>query len=249
MKGLVGVIAAENSRYTSFWTDLHNLETPDGVTLDFAVGGTLGQARNTLVQRFLQTDAGWLCMLDDDHAVDPQFLRRWLYAHETRLNAPVRHPIVASLYLMRGAPFAPTLYGAPRPGLHKDQMDLGHFSLKDFPTAGVVSQSLDGRQVYAAGASGMFVRRDVYEAMPAPWYELGQSDNIGEDFWFCVKAQRLGIPVQVDLDSRLGHLAPFAIWPDVIDGEWITSIRRGSLGIAIDAADATVAQVPAEVLA
>lgn len=229
MKGIVGIVAQETSRYTKFWGDLENLQTPDGVEIRINYDGTLGMARNAMVEQFLMTDAAWLVMIDDDHAISPEFLLRWLKRHETRLNQPVAYPIVASLYLTRGAPFAPTLYGPPEPDVDRMMMDLPLLSLRSFPTSGVVP-------VYAAGASGMFVRRDVYMRMFSPWYELGQSDNIGEDFWFCVKAQRLGIPVHVDLDSRLGHIAPFEIWPDVVDGEWVTSIRRGRTGMLIDAA-------------
>lgn len=243
MKGLVGICAQETSRYTKFWADLENLEAPDGVEIRINYDGGLGAARNAMVQRFLtETDAGWLVMIDDDHAISPEFLRRWLHRHETKLNAPVQYPIVASVYLMRGAPFAPTLYGPPEPGA-EGVTDLPLLSLNDFPTTGVVP-------VYAAGASGMFVRRDVYEAMSPPWYELGQSDNIGEDFWFCVKAQRLGIPVHVDLESRLGHLMPFEVWPDVADGRWATSVRRGRVGMLLDAAETKelTARVPEEAL-
>lgn len=250
MRGIVGIVAPENSRYTSFWGDVQNLEAPDGVEVKIEYGGTLGMARNAIVQQFLQTDARWLVMIDDDHAVDAQFLRRWLYTHETKLNEPLRYPIVASLYLLRGAPFAPTLYGirgtdwlleesiAARQGKagHPERR-YQHFSLKDFPKTGVVGETLDGRPICGAGASGMFVRRDVYERIQPPWYRL---DEIGEDFYFCEKAMQAGFPIRVDLDSRLGHLAPFAIWPDVLEGEWVTSIRRGSVVIAIDAADATV---------
>lgn len=230
MKGYVGICAQEGARYTKFWADLQNLEAPDGVEVRINYDGTLGQARNAHVEQFLRTDAGWMVMIDDDHAISPEFLRRWLKTHETLLNRPVNLPIVASLYLQRGAPFAPTLYGPPEKGIDSDQVTLPLLSLREFPTSGIV-------YVYAAGASGMFVRRDVYEKMSPPWYELGQSDNVGEDFWFCVKARRLGFDTCVDLDSRLGHLAPFEVWPDVVDGQWVTSIRRGKVGMLIDPAD------------
>lgn len=230
MKGIVGIVAAEGARYTRFWSDMQRLEAPDGVDIRIEYGGTLGMARNAIVMDFLQTDAQWLVMIDDDHAVDPLFLRKWLFRHERKLNAPLANPITASLYLLRSAPFTPTIFenvdGLP-----------SAFSLLDFPTSGAVSHSLDGRPIFAAGASGMFVRRDVYERVPPPWYLL---DEIGEDFHFCAKAQAAGFPVVVDLDSRLGHISPFIIYPDVINGEWVTSIRREPLAIAIEAAESKV---------
>jgi len=204
--------------------------------------GTLGQARTAIVDQFLTTDAEWLVMIDDDHAISADFLRLWLHRHDRKLNALLQYPIVASLYLQRGFPFAPTLYGPPDSSL-PGRMTFEHLTLDRFPTSGIA-------QVYAAGASGMFVRRDVYETLRKPWYELGQSDNIGEDFWFCHKAQLAGFPVVVDLDARLGHLAPFAVWPEVIDGKWMTSIRRKTFGVVIDAAlpVGALAEVPVEAL-
>lgn len=237
MKGIVGIVAQESSRYTKFWTDLQNLEAPDGVDVRVNYDGALGEARNAMVAQFLQTDAQWLVMIDDDHAISPEYLRRWLHRHEVKLNAPVDLPICASLYLQRGAPFAPALYGPPDPG-EDGLVSLPQLSLAQFPTRGVVP-------IFAAGASGMFVRRDVYEKMPPPWYTL---EGIGEDFRFCVKARALGFPVHVDLDARLGHLAPFEIWPDVVDGQWVTSIRRKGMGMLIDTAQPLPTAVPEAVL-
>jgi hypothetical protein len=242
MKGIVGVVAQEIARFTEFWGDLQTLEAPDGVEVHIKYSGTLGQTRQAMVEYFLSTDAEWLMMIDDDHAVSPEYLRRWLYRHEPALNAKIRHPIVASLYLQRTAPFPPALYGPPEGD--GDVVDLPLLSLNTLPTSGIVP-------VYAAGASGMFVRRDVYERLPPPWYRLGQSDAIGEDFAFCVYAQRAGIPVMVDLDSHLGHLTTWAVWPAVVEGEWATVVKRGRVSLVIDAAETETltAKVPAAVLA
>lgn len=211
--GVLGIICQEIARYAEFWEDLTALPRPDGVAVWTECKGSIAEARNALVRRFLASDAQWLVMVDDDHALPPDFLFR-----------PRTHPIVASVYLTRMPPYVPTLYG---PRLPDGSFEV--LTLDEVPTHGVVP-------VYAAGASGMFVTRAVYEAMPAPWYELGQSDHVGEDLWFCHKAQQLGIPVHVDLDTRLGHLAPFAIWPDVQGGQWVTSIRRDEVALTIGAA-------------
>lgn len=211
--GLVGVIAHDIGRYTSFWGDLADLARPDGVqVLPPACRGSIPDARNALVDRLLASDADWLVMIDDDHELPADFLLRQMARTQ---------PIVASVYLSRNPPYLPTLYGPPLADGSFRQALIG-----DFPTAGIVP-------VYAAGASGMFVRRAVYERMPRPWYVL---DRVGEDLRFCQRAHALDIPVHVDLESRLGHLAPFAIWPDVHAGEWVTSIRRDEIGLVISAA-------------
>lgn len=82
--------------------------------------------------------------------------------------------------------------------------------------------------VYACGLAGMLIRRDVFEQIPPPWFELGRTnpEEIGEDVWFCEKLRRAGIPIVVDLDSVFGHFAPAAAWPTRReDGTWTIRLQ------------------------
>lgn len=233
MRGFVGVVSDEGSRHSQFWADLNVLQSPDGVEVMTSIGGPLALGRNCLVRRFLATDAQWLLMIDDDHTIPADFLLRLLQRPTV--------PILGSLYLTKRPPFQPALYGAP-----VRDAETGAIAFPCQLLAG--DAALTGVQpVYAVGTSGLLVQRSVYETLADPWYELGQSDNVGEDLWFCHKAQQAGIPVHVDLESRLGHLAPFAIWPDVIDDQWVTSLRRDWLAVALDPARGPEAPVEMQV--
>lgn len=220
MHGIVGIVASETSRYTQLWADLNQMQAPDGVDIVTSYDGPLALARNALVRECLRTSAQWLLFIDDDHAVPADFLIRLM-------RRPVV-PILGSLYLTRRPPFQPTIYGPPGLDLN-GQVSFECLFLDDVPTTGV-------HPVYACGASGMLVQREVFEALPDPWFKLGAWDHVGEDMTFCHDAQQAGFSVHVDVESRLGHLAPFAVWPDVVDGQWATSVRRDWLAVALDPA-------------
>ncbi len=218
-KGVIGVVCQEASRYSEFWADLVNAGL-SGVQVMTAIDGPLGQSRNRMVSAFLQSEASWLLFVDDDHALAPGWVKGFV-ARAEQANVP----ILGSVYTTRRPPFQPTLYGPP-----DANMVFASKVLTDFPTSGIFP-------VYACGGSGLLVQRHVFETMPAAWFELGYSDNLGEDLWFCHKAQQLGFPVHVDLESRLGHFMPWAAWPAVVNGQWVTSIRRH--GLELNMAPAT----------
>lgn len=226
MIGYIGLVAAETARFSQFHADMHRLLIPEGVDIITGIGpsdSALSMNRNSIVEAFLRDPAAeWLMMIDDDHTFDGRFLVDLLQRMRKRPSVP----ILSSLYLTKKAPFQPTIYGPPSFDA-SGRISFPCIFLDELPTSGVVP-------VYASGASGQMVRRDVYETLPYPWYELGQSDHVGEDMWFCHKAQKAGFGVVVDLDARMGHLAPFQIWPHVYEDRWITSIRRDELAIALD---------------
>lgn len=216
MVGIIGIVCQEASRYSRFWRDVLRLKRPDGVEIVPSMDGSLAQSRNEIVRAMLETDAQWLIMIDDDHAFRADYL--------TKLLARPTVPILGSTYLTRVPPFHPTLYG-PR-------MADGSFevlTLDRFPTTGV-------HPVYACGASGLLVQRSVYESLLEPWYAFSESDHIGEDLYFCQKAQQAGIPVHVDVEARLAHLVPMGVEPHVAEGRWVTGLTRGELRISIPAA-------------
>lgn len=51
-----------------------------------------------------------------------------------------------------------------------------------------------------------FVRREVYESIPAPWYQAGDKKELGDDVFFCALVRRHGFQVYVDTVPYAGHL-------------------------------------------
>jgi GT2 family glycosyltransferase len=65
-------------------------------------------------------------------------------------------------------------------------------------------QEIDG-----IGATGILIKREVFEKIPYPWYKVVVTpDNIidmGEDFFFCAKAIEYGYKIFADFDLRQKH--------------------------------------------
>ena len=218
---MVCPVASETGRFTQFWVDYGRLIFPPNTLAGPAIGGTLGNARQRCVEEFLQTDASWLFMIDDDHLIRPDHIMRML------ARDPV--PILGSLYVNRDAPFRPSVYGAPVYDARGQVDSFEGLFLDDLPTTGVVP-------VYAVGASGMLVRRQVFEGMTPPWFRLGQMDAIGEDMAFCHVAYQAGFRTYLDVEARLDHASIFTVAPDLQDGQWVTRITRGACHLATKAA-------------
>lgn len=79
-------------------------------------------------------------------------------------------------------------------------------------------------QVTAVGFGVTLVRREVFEKIPKPWFDIIWTDHgnvIGEDVAFCVKALENEIPVFVDheLSMHIGHTGTKTFgWDDVTYG-------------------------------
>jgi len=76
-------------------------------------------------------------------------------------------------------------------------------------------------QVTAVGFGVTLIRKEVFEKIPKPWFDVIWTDHgnvIGEDVAFCVKAMEQDIPVFVDHDLSLhiGHIGTKTFgWDDV----------------------------------
>lgn len=79
-------------------------------------------------------------------------------------------------------------------------------------------------QVTAVGFGVTLIRREVFEKIPKPWFDVIWTDHgnvIGEDVAFCVKAMEQNIPVFVDhdLSMHIGHIGTKTFgWDDVTHG-------------------------------
>lgn len=212
----------DNARYTAFWACERWLQKPPNTKFDMVVSTDIPSARNTIVQRALEGGSEWVLFLDDDHTFASDFLMR-LLSHEKE--------VVSGLYLQRAGGHQPIAFSHRREdGLYE------RINLLDYPGEGLL-------KVKAVGAGGLLVRSEVFWAIDddPTWFEhgrvVGESWNAAEDIIFCEKAQRAGFEVFVDLEARMGHMAPSSIWPQYIDNQWC-------LGFSV--ADGTQLYVPIE---
>jgi glycosyltransferase involved in cell wall biosynthesis len=220
MSGTVAVVANDLARYTMFAVSLNQLKSPPNTRLDWGLSTDIAGARNTLVQRALENGSEWVFFLDDDHVFPEDALMR-LLEHDLDM--------VCSLYLRRSGGFNPVAAAArSEDGLY-DSIDL-----KELPGEGLL-------KIHASGGCGMLIKAEVFRAISEEptWFEYGRvgSWHASEDYIFCEKAQEAGFDIFLDLQARLGHMTPSAIWPSWVDSEW---------AVGFSVADGTRLYVPIE---
>lgn len=195
--GLVGIIAQDTARFTSFGVSITGLAVPPGTQIRWQIGHSIAANMNELVRAMLANpDHEWLFVLGDDHAFGPDLLMRLL--------AWENSAIVAPLCLTRTPPYKPVLFT----GWADEEKRLRRRLNPDDYEPGLV-------QIHSAGSAGMLIRRRVFEAMTDPWFEAGRvsSVEIGEDVYFCDKAREAQFLLYADLRALLGHCTTATVWP------------------------------------
>jgi len=159
-----------------------------------AADGAVPLAREQLVRTFLKSDCTHLLMLDLDHAHPPdvvQRLTRWL-GHECKPK------IVNGLHYQRKEPFRPAAF------MWESVDTLKLLTITSW-TPGLV-------KVDATGAASLLVAREVFEKLGSPYFPFHYIDGpdgprfIGEDIWFCRRAQLAGYDVWIDTTTTSPHV-------------------------------------------
>ncbi len=152
---------------------------PQIKTLVGDIGG-LEYKRTHLAMEAIRAGADYLLWCDSDHIVPSDALLT-LAKHDL--------PIVGCNYLRRTPPHLPTALGAD----------------------GEPVQGRGLQEVAAIGFGLCLMKAPIFDRVPKPWFasEIGEDGRSirGEDVHFCNQARAAGIPVIIDHDLRLGHLA------------------------------------------
>lgn len=146
-------------------------------------------ARNRIVSRFLETDLEYLWMVDSDTVPPKGALEKLLEDDKDVVSGIV--PVLKQTE--QGRMRYPSVYRG---------------SEESYTTANFDEQGL--KKVDAVGAACMLVKREVLEALDAPWFEPELSGSslrrkVGEDVGFCQKAQEAGFEVWADFDIPCDH--------------------------------------------
>lgn len=215
MSGTIAVVAGDTGRFTAFTSSLSRLQKPTGTEVSVIVGSDRIKGRNLQVEEMV---GDWLWFIDDDHEFAPNTLMR-LLEHQV--------DVVVPLCLMRSKPFNPVDF------VDEDEDGLLPIDLKTAPASGTA-------ELYAAGTSGMLIRRNVFDLFRERWpgapifeHEADRS----EDLIFSERLRELGVKIHLDLSTRLGHINVVTIYPDHAGGEWAIGMRVGQnfpLRIAIE---------------
>lgn len=195
--GTIVVISGDLARYTGFYLSLQNLKVPHGSSWQWIRGNGIAANRNIGVR---ESAGDWVWFIDDDHTFEPDVLLRLLDR-----KVEIIQPMVAT----RKPPYHPYVY-------KREGKEFITPSWDEVPVTGISAWD-------AVGSGGMLIRRTVLDALKDPWFEEGKivSDSLGEDLYFCVKAQELGFKIHTDSDVRMGHLTTAEVWPSHNkEGQW-----------------------------
>ncbi len=200
--GTIIVPVGVTARFSVFPICLTGLSAPFGTTAEWGLGINVASNLNQAISR---AKGDWVFIMGDDHLFASDVLLR-LLAHQV--------PIVSPICLRRMPPYTPLVY--------RDQLPDGRGTQWDpetLPTTGLHS-------VYWASMSGVLIQRSVLDAIPYPWFEVGQmvSDELSEDVYFAKKCRDRGIPWHVDCDTVIGHITPTCLWPVVQEGRWAMTL-------------------------
>jgi len=143
-------------------------------------------ARNQLVE---DMEGAWLLQVDTDHVFGPDLLIR-LLALQTKYNLPV----ISAIYQYKHAPHGPVA------GLWTGDKTLT--PLMDW------DRGKDVLEVGVVGGGALLVKRGVFNRIKR---ELGENpfsitEGLSEDYSFCRRCRKLGIPVNLALNVEAHHI-------------------------------------------
>ena len=180
----------------------------DKIRFDMECGNSMiYQARNKLAAKFLETDARWLLMLDDDMIPcigRPEWMRFWVPSARNVLDLPLQRHIIHKLI-----------------GDNKTIVGAAYFERRE--GAGLVcsDQSLVPRarqyddavvEVDWLGTGAMLVHRRVFEDIAKTYPDIDGNffhpidGKTGEDISFCIRAKKAGHATHIDLSVPTFHL-------------------------------------------
>jgi hypothetical protein len=231
MRVFVATPTGELTRYPEFWLSVNAQKISKEVEIIFgpAQGVYIPNNQNLIARHFLESEAEFFWLVNDDQVYPPHTLHR-LLQHNVQIVVPV--------CLGHDIPFRPLIYD-------RDEGDEGglHTRYLDDADRGLV-------QVVAAGGGGMLIKRALFEAIPDPWWEVHTARSTGhppiqstEDIDFCRKVRALDIPIWCDTDCIVGHKTLFTVWPyrDKETRKWSTMVTRGPDQIQIPKAESPLA--------
>lgn len=222
MNVAVAVIQGKLGRFPSFESSLdkmveHTARTTGRMPMVArSFGLNPAEGRNQAVRDFLSGDGEALLFLDDDQIVEPDCMLRL-----AALLEESDYAVAAPLVLKVEAPFQSV--GWTRNGRLAAFVPWGKTGV---------------HEVDEIGTGVLMVRRSVFEALPAPWFLLGQIDPVQmmEDVYFARNVRAAGFRIAIDVDHAAGHTAPFTVWPSTKENCVLLADQRGhTLAIPADA--------------
>ena len=169
------------------------------VSFEFVRGYDCATARNNIVGKFLESDAEWLMMVDNDVAVPPDALVN-LLSHDK--------DVVSGYYVHRFKKDEPSNKTniCKRGELNYSQQFTGD-ELADMRERGEYLIRIHG-----GGMGCILIRKSVFQRIPYPYYkwrDYGNGGMLSEDLHFCELCKHSGIKIFADTRVQCGHMVRY----------------------------------------
>lgn len=198
--GTVIVSSASLARYAEFWISLESVVVPHGTRLVSVRGADIPHQFNEGIRNM---EGDWCWFLGDDHTFAPDLLLKLLDR-----QVDVVLPVVPR----RDPPFVPVLMHGPIAPL------MSRYNWSELPLTGLLQLPVGD----SGGQAGALVRKSVLDKLGDPWFEGGQlqKGRLMEDMYFVKRLHDLGVPIHIDCDQVLPHIANITVKPMKHDGRW-----------------------------
>jgi hypothetical protein len=170
----------------------HTLNTTDAISLKIMQGTIIQNQRADLCLDAMREGCSHILFIDSDMTF-PQDMVQRLLKHDV--------DIVAANCARRRMPTGPTAQNYDENGVRTMV-----YTMPD-------STGLE--EVGSIGTGIMLIKKEVFHNMSEPWFDMpwqtGKRGYMGEDVFFCKKAQELGFKVYIDHDvsKEIGHIGTF----------------------------------------
>lgn len=198
--GTIVVTAASLARYAEFWLSIEAVKVPYGTRLVAARGADVPYQLNEGIRRMT---GKWVWLLGDDHTFEADLLLKLLDR-----NVDVVMPVVPR----RDPPFVPVLMHGPVGPM------MSRYGWSEVPLTGLFTLPKGD----SAGQAGALVRKEVLDKLGDPWFEGGQltPGRLMEDMYFIKRLHDLEVPIHVDCDQIMPHIANLTLTPQRHQGRW-----------------------------
>jgi len=170
----------------------HTLNTTDAISLKIMQGTIIQNQRADLCLDAMREGCSHILFIDSDMTF-PQDMVQRLLKHDV--------DIVATNCARRRMPTGPTAQNYDENGNRQPV-----YTMPD-------STGLE--EIGSVGTGVMLIKKEVFQNMSEPWFDMpwqtGKRGYMGEDVFFCKKAQELGFKVYIDHDvsKEIGHIGTF----------------------------------------
>jgi len=160
-------------------------------------GYTIAENRTYLTVQALKSKSDYLLFIDDDMTFEPDLLDI-LIANKKEIVGTAYHSRgnVDTMPKYLAGKIVSTAEVAPKEYIDLDNNDDPKYK--------------DTFECFAAGTGIMLIKCDVFNKVPRPWFKFIFHDTgqvkLGEDWFFCREAKKVGYKIYTDPKPKVGHL-------------------------------------------